>query len=121
MICGTAVTKKNDMWNSFNDISRALQIGRNKVIAVINELVGMGFIRKLRVLKKDGSYSDNHYSVADQTSAKEETAKKEESPEQAATAFGTFKNNLHIDYILPVAACQAVKQDFFYFQTGVVP
>ncbi|MDD6488300.1 MAG: hypothetical protein PUG48_00580 [Clostridia bacterium] len=25
-----AVTKKNDMWNSFNDISRALQISRNK-------------------------------------------------------------------------------------------
>ena len=58
-----AITKKNDMWNSFNDISRALQIGRKKVIAVINELVGMGFIRKLKVLKKDGSYSDNHYST----------------------------------------------------------
>lgn len=45
------------MWNSFNDISRALQIVRNKVIAVIKELAKRGFIRKLRVLKKDGSYS----------------------------------------------------------------
>ena len=52
-----AITKKNDMWNSFNDISRALQIVRNKVIAVIKELAKRGFIRKLRVLKKDGSYS----------------------------------------------------------------
>jgi len=52
-----AITKKNDMWNSFKDISRALQIVRNKVIAVIKELAKRGFIRKLRVLKKDGSYS----------------------------------------------------------------
>ena len=116
-----AVTKKNDMWNSFNDISRALQIGRNKAIAVINELVGMGFIRKLKVLKKDGSYSDNHYSVADQTSAKEETAKKEESPEQATTLSGTLQNLLHIDYNPPVIACQAGLQDFLYFYAGVVP
>ena len=109
------------MWNSFNDISRALQIGRNKVIAVINELVGMGFIRKLKVLKKDGSYSDNHYSVADQTSAKEETEKKEESPEQATTLSGTLQNLLHIDYNPPVIACQAGLQDFLYFYAGVVP
>ena len=33
-----AITKKNDMWNSFNDIANALQIARKKVIAVINEL-----------------------------------------------------------------------------------
>ena len=92
-----AITKKNDMWNSFNDISRALQIGRKKVIAVINELVGMGFIRKLKVLKKDGSYSDNHYSVSEPTAENKNQDKKEESPEQAATAFGTFKNNLHIN------------------------
>ena len=145
-----AVTKKNDMWNSFNDISRALQIGRNKVIAVINELVGMGFIRKLKVLKKDGSYSDNHYSVADQTSEKDETEKKEESPEQATTLSGTLQNLLHIDYNPPVIACQApasrrrrlrcsffracnsvplnyyivkasLQQDFLYFYAGVVP
>ena len=102
-----AITKKNDMWNSFN--------------AVINELVGMGFIRKLKVLKKDGSYSDNHYSVSEPTAENKNQGKKEESPKQATTLFGTFKNILHIDYILPVIACQAVKQDFFYFQSGVVP
>ena len=116
-----AITKKNDMWNSFNDISRALQIGRKKVIAVINELVGMGFVRKLKVLKKDGSYSDNHYSVSEPTVENKNQGKKEESPKQATTLFGTFRNILHIDYILPVIACQAVKQDFFSFQSGVVP
>lgn len=120
-VCRAIVEKKNDMWNSFNDISRALQIGRKKVIAVINELVGMGFIRKLKVLKKDGSYSDNHYSVSEPTAENKNQGKKEESPKQATTLFGTFKNILHIDYILPVIACQAVKQDFFYFQSGVVP
>ena len=116
-----AITKKNDMWNSFNDISRALQIGRKKVIAVINELVEMGFIRKLKILKKDGSYSDNHYSVSEPSAENKNQGKKEESPKQATTLFGTFKNILHIDYILPVIACQAVKQDFFYFHSGVVP
>ena len=65
-VCRAIVEKKNDMWNSFNDISRSLQIGRNKVIAVINELVELGVIVKSRVLKKDGSYSDNHYAIADE-------------------------------------------------------
>ena len=77
-----AVTKKNDMWNSFNDIAQALQIARKKVIAVINELVSLGFIRKLRVLKKDGSYSDNHYSVSEPEVQTEKEDKKE-SPKQA--------------------------------------
>lgn len=115
-----AVTKKNDMWNSFNDISRALQIGRKKVIAVINELVDMGFIHKLRVLKKDGSFSDNHYSITDPQSVEENKAKKE-SPKQATTPFGTLRNISYFDYKLPVSACQVEKQDFLCFYSGVVP
>ena len=70
-VCRAIVEKKNDMWNSFNDISRALQIGRNKVIAVINELVELGVIVKSRVLKKDGSYSDNHYGIADENAIRD--------------------------------------------------
>ena len=88
---------------------------------MINELVEMGFIRKFKVLKKDGSYSDNHYSVSEPTAENKNQGKKEESPEQAATAFGTFRNKLHLNYIPPVIACQAVKQEFFSFQSGVVP
>ena len=83
-----AVTKKNDMWNSFNDIANALQIARKKVIAVINELVSLGVIRKLRVLKKDGSYSDNHYSVSEPEVQKEKGHKKA-SPQQAANSLRT--------------------------------
>ena len=116
-----AVTKKNDMWNSFNDIADALQIARKKVIAVINELVSLGFIRKLRVLKKDGSYSDNHYSVSE-PEVQKKTEDKKESPKQAANLFGTQKRNKTcFDYKTLVACCQAKNQGLPYFYSGVVP
>ena len=122
-----AITKKNDMWNSFNDISRSLQIGRNKVIAVINELVELGVIVKSRVLKKDGSYSDNHYAIADENGQAEteviaEAEEKEESPEQTVTVLlGTFITISQFDFKPFVIDCQAEKCDFNYFYTGVVP
>ena len=116
-----AVTKKNDMWNSFNDIAQALQIARKKVIAVINELVGLGFIRKLRVLKKDGSYSDNHYSVSEPEVQTEKEDKKE-SPKQAANLFGTHKRNKTcFDYKTLVACCQVHILGLPDFYSGVVP
>ena len=116
-----AVTKKNDMWNSFNDIADALQISRKKVIAVINELVGLGFIRKLRVLKKDGSYSDNHYSVSEPEVQTEKEDKKE-SPKQAANLFGTHKRNKTcFDYKTLVACCQVHILGLPDFYSGVVP
>ena len=116
-----AVTKKNDMWNSFNDIAQALQIARKKVIAVINELVGLGFIRKLRVLKKDGSYSDNHYSVSEPEVQTEKEDKKE-SPKQAANLFGTKKRNKTcFDYKPLIAYCQVHNQGLPDFYSGVVP
>ena len=108
------------MWNSFNDISRALQIGRKKVIAVINELVEMGFICKTKVIKKDGSYSDNHYAVSEPSEEKNISDKKE-SPKQAVTLFGTFQKVLQCNYIPTVISCQADLQDFIYFYAGVVP
>ena len=128
-VCRAIVEKKNDMWNSFNDISRALQIGRNKVIAVINELVELGVISKSRVLKKDGSYSDNHYAIADENGqaeteviAEEEEEKEEESPEQTVTVLlGTFSTVSQFDFKPFVMDCQAENQDFSYFYTGVVP
>ena len=116
-----AVTKKNDMWNSFNDIAQALQIARKKVIAVINELVSLGFIRKLRVLKKDGSYSDNHYSVSEPEVQTEKEDKKE-SPKQAANLFGTKKRNKTcFDYKPLIACCQVHNQGLPDFYSGVVP
>ena len=128
-VCRAIVEKKNDMWNSFNDISRSLQIGRNKVIAVINELVELGVIVKSRVLKKDGSYSDNHYGIADENGqaeteviAEAEEKEKEESPEQTVTVLlGTFSTVSQFDFKPFVIECQAENQDFSYFYTGVVP
>ncbi|MGN1457687.1 MAG: helix-turn-helix domain-containing protein [Acutalibacteraceae bacterium] len=115
-----AVTKKNDMWNSFNDISRALQIGRNKVIAVINELVKMGFIRKFKIIKKDGSYSDNHYSVTEPT-----LQAKKESPRQFCGLSGTFKIKIgkisYLDYMRSESACQGKSINLINFFSGVVP
>ena len=118
-----AVTKKNDMWNSFNDIANALQIARKKVIAVINELVSLGVIRKLRVLKKDGSYSDNHYSVSEPEVQKEKGHKKA-SPQQAANSLRTQKTIKIVctQYKPLTACCQALnhKSTDFYL-SGVVP
>ena len=116
-----AVTSKNDMWNSFNDISNALNIARNKVIAVINELVSLGFIRKLRVLKKDGSYSDNHYSISE-PEVQKKTEDKKESPKQAGNLFGTQKRNKTcFDYKPLIACCQVHNQGLPDFYSGVVP
>lgn len=115
-----AVTKKNDMWNSFNDIARALQIGRNKVIAVINELVKMGFIRKFKIIKKDGSYSDNHYSITEPT-----LQAKKESPRQFCGLSGTFKIKIgkisYFDYMRSESACQGKSTNLIDFYSGVVP
>ena len=115
-VCRAIVEKKNDMWNSFNDISRSLQIGRNKVIAVINELVELGVIVKSRVLKKDGSYSDNHYAIADENGQAETEViaeEKEESPEQTVTVLlGTFSTVSQFDFKPFVMDCQAEKCDF---------
>ena len=116
-----AVTKKNDMWNSFNDIARSLQIARNKVVAVIKELVDLGFIRKQRVRKKDGSYSDNHYSIAEPIFKKKNHNKKE-SPKQAANPFGTYKRiKLYFDYKLFVEKKKEKICSLIDFYSGVVP
>lgn len=119
-----AITKKNMMWNSFNDISHSLRIARSKVIAVINELVGLGFIRRLRVLKKDGSYSDNHYSVTEPEIQKKDVHKKA-SPKQGANLFGTQRKRIkklsYQKYNPIIVCCQAQNQSWSDFLSGVVP
>ena len=119
-----AVTKKNEMWNSFNDMARALQIARNKVIEVINELVELGVIVKKNVLKKDGSYSDNHYSISEPEAIQEQNEnpdKKEESPQQTTTALRTLKKSLLSNYKCLKPNCQAIFSRFVCFFSGVVP
>ena len=113
------------VWNSFNDIANALQIARKKVIAVINELVSLGVIRKLRVLKKDGSYSDNHYSVSEPEVQKEKGHKKA-SPQQAANSLRTQRklNCVCKEYKPLIASCQVLRQrltNLYFYLSGVVP
>ena len=111
-----AITKKNDMWNSFNDISHALQIGRNKVIEVINSLVRLGFIKKIKIKKKDGSYLDNHYSICDEP-AKDDINRK--MPEPPAKRLGQKEKIVYVNYNAIYLLCQVIEKNcFIYFDNG---
>ena len=94
-----AVTKKNDMWNSFNDISRAL-------------------------VKKDGSYSDNHYSI-NNPEEKQETVQnpdpKEENSQPDIMPSKTLIKPLYSDNESLKSVCSSKYPEFFYFYSGVVP
>ena len=115
-----AVMKKNDMWNSFNDISRALQISKNKIVSVIKELVQLGFIRKMKVLKKDGSYSDNHYSIT-KLEGNNETENREVDSAQTTTMAEIIEMVFScIDEIID-SVYEIVCSKPFYFYSGVVP
>ena len=61
--CKCADSRSMRFWNSYNDICSALHLKRSAVVQTLKELVCIGLIKKYRVRKKDGSYSDNHYKV----------------------------------------------------------
>ena len=61
--CKCAESRSMRFWNSYNDICSALHLKRSAVVQTLKELVSVGLIKKYRVRKKDGSYSDNHYKV----------------------------------------------------------
>lgn len=61
--CKCADSRSMRFWNSYNDICSALHLKRSAVVQTLKELVSLGLIRKYRVRKKDGSYSDNHYRI----------------------------------------------------------
>lgn len=115
-----AVTKKNDMWNSFNDISRALQISKNKIVSVIKELVELGFIIKTKVMKKDGSYSDNHYSITKPEVSNDSENKKVDSAQMTTMAEITEMVFSCFDEIVD-SVSERICSKAFYFYSGVVP
>ena len=115
-----AVTKKNDMWNSFNDISRALQISKNKIVSVIKELVELGFIIKTKVMKKDGSYSDNHYSITKPEVSNDSENKKVDSAQMTTMAEITEMVFSFFDEIVD-SVSERICSKAFYFYSGVVP
>lgn len=61
--CKCAESRSMRFWNSYNDICSALHLKRSAVVQTIKELVLFGLLKKYKVRKKDGSYSDNHYKV----------------------------------------------------------
>lgn len=64
-ICKCLDNKTGECWNSYTDISNALKVKRSAVIETIRELISLRIIERVRVKKKDGSYSDNHYRLYD--------------------------------------------------------
>ena len=61
--CKAANPYNKRCWNSFNHIANALGIKRTVVVKTVKELISMKLIRKYRIKKSDGSFSDNHYKV----------------------------------------------------------
>lgn len=61
--CKCADSHSMRFWNSYNDICRELNLKRSAVIQTVSELLSFGLIKRYKVRKKDGSYSDNHYKV----------------------------------------------------------
>lgn len=61
--CKCAESRSQRFWNSYNDICHELNLKRSAVIKTISELLDVGLIKRYRVRKKDGSYSDNHYRI----------------------------------------------------------
>ena len=64
-ICKTVKSSTRTMWNSYNDIAKALKSTRSAVIEIIADLVDLKIIRKLCIKNKNGAFSDNHYCLRD--------------------------------------------------------
>lgn len=61
--CKCADSRSKRFWNSYNDICRSLGLKRSAVIKTVSELIKIGLIKRYKVTKRNGSYSDNHYKV----------------------------------------------------------
>ena len=62
-ICKAVKTATQSMWNSYNDIAKALKSTRSAVIKIIADLVNLKLIKKIHIKDKNGAYSDNHYKL----------------------------------------------------------
>lgn len=91
-ICKCKDNKTGECWNSYNDFAKALHTKRSNVIATIKELVALKVIEKIMVIKKDGSYSDNHYRLADVVTVIVTYFKKKKN--RLVNSLFSLKNNL---------------------------
>ncbi len=65
--CKCSESRSKRFWQSYNDICRLLGLKRCAVIKTISELVGLGLIKKYKKVKKNRSYTDNHYKIVSLT------------------------------------------------------
>lgn len=66
-ICKSIQSVKRFAWNSYTDIAEKLGCSRVTAIRLIRQLADMKLIVKSKIRKEDGSYSDNHYRLSDDT------------------------------------------------------
>lgn len=60
-ICKAVKSCTQTMWNSYNDIANAIKSTRSAVMRIIADLVNLSLIKKIKIKKENGAYSDNHY------------------------------------------------------------
>ena len=122
--CKCAESRTMRFWNSYNDICRALDLKRSAVIQTVRELLSVGLIKRFRVRKKDGSFSDNHYKVVVLKPPRRKIMKKKRRSRLALGSFGrciskhTTKVNEHIYMIKQMTAVVKPKIKNFFKNRG---
>lgn len=111
--CKCSESRSKRFWNSYNDICCLLNLKRSAVIKTISELIEIGLIKRYRVKKRDGSYSDNHYRI-NNLSKRIIKRKKRRCPIQP-NIFSAHRN-VKLFYISIVHRnCKSVNREFAIF------
>lgn len=92
--CADSCSKR--FWNSYNDICQQLNIKRSAVIKTMAELIEMGLIKRYRLKKKNGSYSDNNYKIVTLRLSKYKFKGKKRRRCFALNAFSAFSMNVGV-------------------------
>lgn len=113
--CKCADSKTRRFWNSYNDISDKLGISRSGAINTVAQLVEMKLITQIKIIKKNGSYSDNHYIINPIENAKAKIRKKKSlrAVVKAQVLYIIIQALNHIAYIINLFY-QNVKQKFLF-------
>ena len=80
----------------------------------------LGFIRKTKVLKKDGSYSDNHYSITKPEESNDSENQEVDFAQMTTMAEITEMVFSCFDEIVD-SVSERICSKAFYFYSGVVP
>lgn len=80
-------TKTGKCWNSYNDLASKLYMSRSRVIEIVKALIGKGFLLVKKVIKKDGSLSDNHYFMPTKNEADSPSPAIDSNPKQQEYSY----------------------------------